>query len=117
MRRASRTEGRAGAWAIRALLSCRRQLGRRGVQDLRLPTARHIPASGAAGVHAVIARVRPSCLVRCAVLQAWFADHDRPVDLVIGVTAPERGFSAHAWLEDRQPQPGAHVPILRVPPR
>ncbi len=117
MRLPSRPEALAGLWTLGATVLCRRRLTRRGVEAVALPSARRIPANGEAGVQAVLERMGATCLVSSCVLQAWHADHGRALELVIGVTAPAGGFSAHAWLEE----PGAggaapHTEMLRLAP-
>lgn len=91
------------AWAV---LACRS--ARRGYEDTtEVPTlpprAGWLPAGAKHGVLAVLARRRERCLVRATVLQAWEAAHGRARDMVIGVTAPSRGFRAHAWLDGDPP--------------
>jgi hypothetical protein len=54
-------------------------------------------------VRAVLRRRGESCLVRSIVLQAWYAAHGEPRDLIVGVTEPGGGFAAHAWLEGEAP--------------
>ena len=65
----------------------------------------------------VLGRTRATCLVRSLVLQQWLADHDEPVDLIIGVTPPSQGFRAHAWL-DRPNEEGTegYTELHRLPP-
>jgi hypothetical protein len=46
---------------------------------------------------------RANCLVRARILQAWYLAHGEARDVVIGVTAPSKGFRAHAWLEGDPP--------------
>ncbi|CAN5649373.1 hypothetical protein BH20ACT23_BH20ACT23_14520 [soil metagenome] len=44
-----------------------------------------------------------TCLERATVLQAWYAAQGQRRDLIIGVTAPQTGFRAHAWLDGDPP--------------
>ena len=86
-------------WAWSASRSARRQLRTHAVSDVRIrPPARGL-AVGDRGFTAVLTRLEPSCLERALVLQAWLRAHGIARSVVIGVTAPERGFRAHAWLE------------------
>jgi hypothetical protein len=99
---------RAAWWATRAARSARRHLARSeiGVAMRRLPRVPDLPDSAVRGVDAVLVRRGATCLVRSIVRQAWLAAHGRPVELVIGVTAPGAGFAAHAWLEGDPPPEG-----------
>lgn len=67
-------------------------------------------------MRAVLRRRSDTCLVRATVRQAWHAAHGVHRDLVIGVTAPGRGFQAHAWLDGDPPchSEGFHE-LLRRP--
>jgi len=57
------------------------------------------------------------CLSNALIVQAWRADHGDLVDVVIGVTAPASGFTAHAWLADAAEAAAAgHQEIHRIPP-
>jgi hypothetical protein len=38
------------------------------------------------------------------VLQRWYAAQGTRKDVVIGVTAPAEGFTAHAWLDGEEAQ-------------
>jgi hypothetical protein len=68
-------------------------------------TAADLPAPPVLGHHAtpavagLLKRTRATCLVRSLVLQRWHAAHGDRRDLIIGVTSPQAGFTAHAWLE------------------
>lgn len=93
----------------------RRQL-QDGLAALDLPVPPTDPA-GRRAVTAVLARLRASCLVRSAVLQAWDAGHGRPRALVIGVRSAGDGVAAHAWLEgERQPRPFFELVRHPAPP-
>ena len=86
-------------WAWSASRSASRQLRSRPVTEVRIrPPVRRL-AGGRRGFAAVMNRLEPSCLERALVLQAWLRSHGIERSVVIGVTAPERGFRAHAWLE------------------
>jgi transglutaminase superfamily protein len=56
---------------------------------------------------AVLRRRNATCLERSLILQRWYAAQGAPHDVVIGVTAPAGGFTAHAWL-DGDSDEGAH---------
>lgn len=88
------------AWALVTVLKVRRGLRRSG---LEVPTPRPIrmwPGTKR-GVYAVLHRLKPTCLERSLVAQAWLAGQGLSYDLVVGV--PRAGFTegepAHAWLE------------------
>ena len=115
--RPKRDELRAAVWALRAARSCRRQVSGGQVDSVELPSAEAIPVGGVAGVRGVLRRLPYRCLTRALVLQAWRGDHGDPVDVVIGVTSPAAGFSAHAWLADAENADQGHEPIHRVTPR
>lgn len=101
---------RAAWWALRAHRQARRGTRRGGIErtpPLRPPPP--LPAAAVRGVLAVLRRRRASCLERSIVLQRWFAAHDRPLELVIGVSPGAGEFAAHAWLEGESPPHGQHV--------
>jgi hypothetical protein len=52
----------------------------------------------------VLRRLEPSCLERALVLQRWLAARGDPREVVIGVTAPDAHFEAHAWLDGESPR-------------
>jgi hypothetical protein len=68
-----------------------------------LPDTPRLPSSALRGVNAALRLGRSTCLVRGAVLQAWWLSQGEARDLIIGVTAPSKGFAAHAWLEGDPP--------------
>ncbi len=90
---------RALWWAERAARQVRRDLAGRGLDNLVVGPPPPLPPRDRRWVAVLLRIRRQTCLVRSAVLQAWDAAHGRPRDLVIGVTAPGKGFQAHAWLE------------------
>jgi hypothetical protein len=116
-RQASRLDPAAlrGAWwALRAVRRARRELRARPVAAVRLPAPPGIPAGGDRGVQAVLRRLEPSCLERALVLQRWLAARGERRAVVIGVTATDPVFRAHAWL-DGEIAPGFEE-IMRVAP-
>lgn len=111
---------RAAWWALGALRRARRGTRHGGIErppELRPPPP--LPAAAVRGVLAVLRRRRASCLERSIVLQRWFAAHDRPLELVIGVNPGAGEFAAHAWLEGESPphgqQEGDFQEIHRLP--
>jgi Transglutaminase-like superfamily len=113
---------RTAAWTLRARIRARQAVWGEGIgTPIVLPPAPATPMGATRAVIGVLDRTRATCLVRSLVLQRWLADHDEPVDVVIGVTAPSSGFRAHAWLDGsgdteaedftelhRLPPPGGH---------
>jgi hypothetical protein len=75
-----------------------------------------LEVGGLGGVRLVLRRRHAHCLERSLILQRWFADHGRPMDVVIGVSSP-RDFTAHAWLDGDEPQSAVvYAELLRRPP-
>ena len=98
---------RAAWWAQRALRRARRQLRSGGIERVpALSPPPALPPAAIRGVLAVLRRGRATCLERSVVLQRWHAAHDRPLDLVIGVSPGAEEFGAHAWLEGESPPHG-----------
>jgi hypothetical protein len=89
-------ELRAAWWAYRALSDVRRRLAAGEMEVRPAPTA--LPPTAVRGVEAVLRRSRPTCLEGALVRQRWLRGQGVARDVVIGVTAPSDGFTAHAWL-------------------
>jgi hypothetical protein len=95
---------RAAWWTLLAIERARRQLSRGGDLDaVRVGPPPKLPPEAEKGVHAVLRYRRNTCLVRAVVRQRWFASQGSHRDIVIGVTAPNSGFQAHAWLDGDPP--------------
>lgn len=92
------SDARAAWWAYRALRDTWRNLAA-GQTEVRVAPP-GLPTSSLRGVDAVLRRGRPTCLEAALVRQRWLRAHGVMRDVVIGVTAPSEGFSAHAWLEE-----------------
>jgi transglutaminase superfamily protein len=92
---------RAAWWAYRAIR--RAKTIPVGSNAIELPDAPQLPSSARRGVNAALRLAGSSCLVRATVLQAWWLSQGESRDLIIGVTAPSKGFAAHAWLEGDPP--------------
>ncbi|MEU3455150.1 lasso peptide biosynthesis B2 protein [Micromonospora sp. NPDC006766] len=102
------------AWTMLACRRVRRQLARGGLDAVRIPAP---PAGGTdALVRLALRRAGGNCLERSLVLQRWHARHRVDRTVVIGVSPPDAGFHAHAWL-DGDPDPHRHdlLEILRRP--
>ena len=108
---------RAVWWAQRAASHTKADLAAATLDELVVLQPPALPRCCRRWVAATLRARRDTCLVRSAVLQAWDADHGRPRDLVIGVTAPSAGFKAHAWLDGEPASVSAgYVEISRRPP-
>lgn len=94
---------RAALWTMRALRIVRKELPAGRWESMVLPRVPQLPAGTERAVEAALRRGGATCLAHAIVRQAWFAAHGSPRDLVVGVTAPSRGFKAHAWLEGDPP--------------
>jgi hypothetical protein len=108
-------ELRAAWWAHRALRDVRRNLAAGQVEVRLAPAA--LPATAVRGVEAVLRRSGATCLQGALVRQRWLRAQGVTRDVVIGVTAPSDGFTAHAWLAcpgESSPSPPWHE-LLRVP--
>ena len=95
-------ELRAAWWASRAIRRAK-MMPLVSTDADGLPEPPRLPASGKRGVAAAFRLARPSCLVRATVMQAWWLSQGESRDLIIGVTAPSKGFRAHAWLDGDPP--------------
>ena len=94
---------RAGWWAGRAARSAERQLATQPLHAVTIRRPSALRSASVAGVRATLRLWREPCIVRALVLQAWHAGQGEAREVVIGVTAPSRGFAAHAWLESERP--------------
>ena len=111
---------RGAWWALRALRAARRQLRSTGLAGVRVPRPGDVSPAAGAGVAAVLARTRATCLTRALVRQAWLAAQASPHDLVIGVrrAGPDGDLLAHAWLEGEDSAAAAgYVELARHRPR
>ena len=118
MRRITVDDLRAALWTARCLVRYRMQQPRRRVEDIAFPAAGRIGASGSRAVARILRRRDERCLSNALIAQAWRADHGDYVDVVIGVSSPTTGFSAHAWLADTgDAGAGGHAAISRIAPR
>jgi hypothetical protein len=100
LRRTSPAMLRAAAWALRARFRARRIVRSSAVPDpAGLPMAPDAPLDAERAVRSVLGRTYAKCLVRSLVMQRWYTDHGEPCDVIIGVTSPQDGFRAHAWLD------------------
>jgi len=104
-------------WATLAARLVRRRLKTSGVRT-RVPRPPRLGPKGGRGVNAALGRLKPSCLERALVLQAWLAAHGNPRDVVIGV--PHGGMKsgpAHAWVEGTDTvSPERYLELYRLRP-
>ena len=109
---------RAALWTWRAARKARGSLRTKGIDGaLDLPKVPLVAASSEKAVRSVLRRTGQTCLVRAKVLQAFRSAHGSHLDLIIGVTAPSKGFKAHAWLEGEPPcHDEGFTELLRRPP-
>lgn len=108
---------RAAAWAARSLAAARWQLRRRRIHDIELAPPPRLPPDAVRGVRALLRRWRHTCLEEALVVQRWEIAHGTYRDIVIGVTAPNKQFGAHAWLDGDPEQPGVFSELTRLKPR
>ncbi len=97
VRRASRRDKPTRpSWAAEAIDTVRQRLALGGLDDVDLvaPDA----TTTARQVRRTLERGRASCLERSLVWQRFYASRGDARTLVIGVSAPDAGFHAHAWL-------------------
>jgi hypothetical protein len=94
-----------------------RQQLRSGVACPVLPPCPELPASAGLGVLGVVTRLKPTCLERSFVLQAWMAAHGDARDIVIGVPDTEFGREpAHAWVDGTDAESaGRYLELHRIP--
>ena len=109
---------RAALWAYRALRQAHGRLADGQTRQIRLRPPPTLPAGAVRGVEAILRRRSHTCLEGALVRQSWLAAHGVMCDVVIGVTAPSAGFSAHAWLDRGEAHAGTrpHVEIARLAP-
>ena len=102
-------------WSGRALLSLQWQL-RRQVHDPQVSPPWVSDPGSTRWVRALVVRTPVTCLARSLVLQRWFLALGQPRNVIVAVTAPARGFKAHAWL-DGDPAPVGYTELtVRTPP-
>lgn len=104
-------------WATLAAFLVRRRLRRDGM-DARAPRPPRLDRRAAPGVMGALTRLRPTCLERALVLQAWLVAQGTPRDVVIGI--PPDGMKsnpAHAWVDGTDASSAAHyLELHRLPP-
>lgn len=117
MRRIDLPTLRAAAWAARTLAAARRELRQGRVHDIELGPPPRLPSHAVRGVRALLRRRSHTCLEEALVLQRWEVAHGTYRDIVIGVTAPDEHFGAHAWLDGDQAEAQVFTELTRLKPR
>jgi hypothetical protein len=105
---------RAAAWTVVSLRRVRRALRSGALHDVVVPPPPPLPDSAIRGVRAVLRRVPNTCLERSLLFQRWHASHGSHCDVVIGVTAPDEEFGAHAWLDGETAEAGPFRELSRI---
>lgn len=59
---------------------------------------------------------RLTCLESVVVRRQYLSTRGENRAIVVGVTAPEQGFAAHAWLEGEDPAPSGYVRLGTLMP-
>ena len=90
---------RGALWTLQSRVAVRKQLRLSGVRDVQLPRPPSARPKDRRVTVLLLRSVTATCLERSLVLQRFDASAGVPRALIIGVTAPQRGFRAHAWLE------------------
>jgi hypothetical protein len=112
-RRTRRARGRAAAgtgwWTLRTWWRVHRRLARGPWGSAVLPALAGSSgpprAASPRAARLVLACCRATCLESALVRQARAAGAGLAVDVVVGVTAPARGFRAHAWVDGDRVDP------------
>jgi hypothetical protein len=89
-------------WTISQVRSIRRKVHSKGAAA-RVPFPTVTGPRGWWGVRAAIALLKPTCLERALVLQAWIGGYADPPDVVIGVRRRAGAVEAHAWVDGADP--------------
>ena len=111
-RRAVAAAGTIG-WTLRTWWLVHRRLARGPWGNGALPAAAPPPHSERAA-RLVLACCRSTCLETALVRQARAAAVGAAADVIVGVTAPARGFRAHAWVDGDRVDP-AFTELCRYP--
>jgi hypothetical protein len=114
----ARAAAAVGWWTLRTWWRVHRWLAggppgdaaRRGATGAAGPAMPHLGRAA----QFVLACCRSTCLETALVRQAGAAGAGVAIDVVVGVTAPARGFRAHAWLDGDSVEPG-FVELCRFP--
>lgn len=106
----------AMVWAAWSLLRVRVQLRSRSTAELGpLPAPWKLAPTSTPWVRRAVRRFPATCLHRSLVLQEWYRAHGDPRDVIIGVSAPSSGFTAHAWLDGLESHDDEFTDLRRLP--
>ncbi|HZR95099.1 MAG TPA: lasso peptide biosynthesis B2 protein [Gaiellaceae bacterium] len=103
-------------WALVALHDLRRRLRSGGFAGAAVIAPPRLPAHAVRGVEALLRRRDATCLERSLVLQKWFYSRGVARDVIVGVTSPQSGFAAHAWLDGETAESGSFHELRRLAP-
>jgi len=108
---------RAGAWAVLALRTLRRQIPTEGL-DVRVVPAPALPATATSGIEVALCIRRATCLERSLIMQRWLMAHGSPHDVLVGVAGGTESIDAHAWIDryDQDEEGGGYQVLTRVAP-
>lgn len=90
---------RGALWAWRSLRRLRGHLDQDRLASVQVAPPAAVGPVARRGVDAALARGGATCLERSLVVQAFEAAEGNPRDVVVGVSAPDEAFGAHAWLD------------------
>jgi hypothetical protein len=93
---------RSFKWAVVQCRGIRRRIRIEGAAA-RVPPPTDAGPRGWLGVRAGIVLLRPTCLERALVIQAWVGGYAEPPDVVIGVRRRAGVVEAHAWVDGSDP--------------
>lgn len=104
-------------WAAVTARLVRTRLAKVGVRA-SVPRPPRLGPKAGLGVTAALGRLKPTCLERALVLQAWMAAQGTARDVVIGI--PRNGMKsgpAHAWVDGTDASsPAMFLELHRIPP-
>lgn len=86
-------------WTCRELAQTKKRLAIEGV-EARAERPVDLSTRGYRGLNYAMRLVRPSCLERALVIQAWDTIDGRVPDVVVGVRMYQGRIEAHAWVDD-----------------
>lgn len=89
-------------WALTQSRTIRHKVRTEGA-SARVPVPTVAGPRGWRGVQAAIVILRPTCLERALVLQAWIGGYAEAPDVVIGVRRQAGVVEAHAWVDGADP--------------
>lgn len=100
--RSSYAVARGAWWTLAAVHETRRQLRHDGLAGFQLTSPPSLPPRSERGMWLILGRLRPTCLERALVLQAWLMARGSAHDVVVGVRKTGPDFKAHAWIDTEE---------------